>query len=213
MEWNSDDPKKPWEAVDQHIEEGEILYFNFAPVAKGGAEVATKRFELFKDYISTVDFLDRKNGLPNPRRSHVAKYNDLFDVGDEEMKDFILKQRGVQIIEGNVFELDGIRFGMEICLDHRMGVLWDKLQQDNGDLVDVHLITSAGMSIERGPTPLRPQGVVYLTDGEGSSAACQRTDHDVYDPFNVCRDGPIGLKHIPNLHSKQYNSFITPDNW
>ncbi|KAG7353299.1 hypothetical protein IV203_009348 [Nitzschia inconspicua] len=151
----NDSSEKPWEAEGQHLEEGEILYFSFAPIVKGGSEVLTSKFQLYKNYISTADFLDRENGLPNPRKSNIAKYGDLFGIGDEDMMDSILNQRGVRIIEGNVFEIDGIRFGMEICLDDRMGVLWENLQQDNSSLVDVHLITSrtsAGMSIERGPT-------------------------------------------------------------
>lgn len=208
-----DNPKKPWEAEDQYIEEGELLYFNFAPVVKGGSEMSSNKYYVFKDYISSIDFLDRKNGLPNPRKSNVSQYSDLFDIEDEDMKKFLFDQRGDKVVEGNVIELDGIRIGIEVCLDHRMGVLWEKLQQDDGELVDVHLITSAGMAIERGPSPLRANGVVYLTDGGGSSAACQRTDYGSYDPLVVCREGPIGLKHIPNLHSNQYNSFFSPENW
>ncbi|KAG7367351.1 hypothetical protein IV203_030022 [Nitzschia inconspicua] len=176
----SDSSEKPWEAEGQYLEEGEIMYFSFAPIVKGGSEVLTSKFQLYKNYISTVDFLDRENGLPNPRKSNIAKYGDLFDTGDEDMKDSILNQRGVRIIEGNVFEIDGIRFGMEICLDHRMGVLWENLQQDNSSLVDVHLITSH-----------------Y---------------DEVYDPKSVCREGPVGLKHVPNFHSKSYNSYISPEN-
>jgi hypothetical protein len=63
-------------------------------------------------------------------------------------------------------------------LDHRMGSLYNNLRiKHNGELVDVQLIISAGMSIERGINPVRPGGVVYLTDGGASSAACLRTDN------------------------------------
>jgi hypothetical protein len=65
-----------------------------------------------------------------------------------------------------------------ISLDHRMGSLYNNLRiKHNGELVDVHLIISAGMSIERGINPVKPGGVVYLSDGGASSAACLRTDH------------------------------------
>lgn len=58
-----------------------------------------------------------------------------------------------------------------------MGSLYNNLRtKHNGELVDVQLIISAGMSIERGINPIKPLGVVYLTDGGASSAACLRTD-------------------------------------
>jgi hypothetical protein len=67
-------------------------------------------------------------------------------------------------------------------LDHRMGSLYNNLRiKHNGELVDVQLIISAGMSIERGINPVRPGGVVYLTDGGASSAACLRTDNGEFE--------------------------------
>ena len=58
-----------------------------------------------------------------------------------------------------------------------MGSLYNNLRiKHKGELVDVQLITSAGMSIERGINPVKPGGVVYLSDGSASSAACLRTD-------------------------------------
>ncbi|KAL3915885.1 MAG: hypothetical protein SGARI_008086, partial [Bacillariaceae sp.] len=157
MAQNTQNSDKPWQAEDQYVDEGEILYFNFAPVVKGGSEFASTKFSIFKTYISTADFLGREQGLPDPRESNITQYQDLFDGGNEKLQDFILNERGVHVVDGNVFEVDGIRFGMEICLDHAKSVLWDNMQEDNADLVDVHLIVSEGMSIERGPTPLQPK--------------------------------------------------------
>jgi hypothetical protein len=74
-----------------------------------------------------------------------------------------------------------------------MGVLWDNLQRQqraggggSDKLVDVQIITSAGMAIQRGPNPIVPGGVVYLSDGGALSAACIRTDTDDFDPNQVC---------------------------
>ena len=113
------DPKKPWEAEDQILEDGEILYLNFAPIIKGGSEYKEYRMELYKNYISSEDFLRREKGLPDPRQSNVTKYATILDVADGKMADFITEERGVEIIPNNVFDVDGIRFGLEICLDHR----------------------------------------------------------------------------------------------
>ena len=66
--------------------------------------------------------------------------------------------------------------------------------------MDIILIMSAGMAIERGPNPVVPGGVVYLSDGGASSAACLRPANDgVFLPNSLCRgDTTIGsLKHIP----------------
>ena len=212
----SNDPRKPWEVEDQNVEEGDIFYFNFAPVVKGGPELWSNRYEIYKNYISTADFLDRAKGLPDPRKSLAVgdkKYNNLFQDEFQEMRKFMSEDSGIQIDEDGIIEIDGIRFGLEICLDHAKGVLWDKMQEGNEDLVDVHLIVSAGMSIERGPVPIVSGGVAYLTDGEASSAACQRTDSGGYDPGNVCREGPQGLKHVPNKHSEEYSSYISLASW
>ena len=161
-------------------------------MVKGGLEngnlsVVTKR------YISGADFLSRTE-LPNPTAEHIQYYAKA----DEELRK-ILKTRNATLIEDNIINLNGLRIGIEICLDHRVGSLWNTLRTKyRSTLVDVLVITSAGMSIERGPNPVVPGGVVYLSDGEASSAACMRSDHSsTYLPNLVCRGDIGGLKHIP----------------
>lgn len=184
--------------LSSQLEADQVEYWNYAPMARGGPNVT--KYLVEKQYVSTVDFLDR-TVLPNPATTHTAEYSEL----PKDLVD-LMKKRGTSIESDSVIEIDGLRIGVEICLDHRMGVLWDKLQADNEPLVDVLLITSAGMAIERGPNPLRPGGVVYLSDGEASSAACVRTDHGKFDPETVCRvPGPSAIKHVPPRNSE----FIT----
>jgi hypothetical protein len=204
-----------------------IMYFNVAPVFRGGSIHANERYLVPKNYISNADFLNRNQGLPDPRQSHMVAYNAF----GSELTKFFVEERKVQIVTDGILNVDGIKIGIEICLDHRLGVLWKHLQtthdttnnpDDDDALVDVHLIISAGMAIERGPTPLRTGGVVYLTDGGANSAACVRTDVGPYDPLVVCRDhgpnnGPTGLRHVP-MGGKGYSSYIelaaclNPDN-
>lgn len=205
----------------QEIDKGDVLYFNYAPVYRGGSMHAEERYVIPKNYISTADFLNRNIGLPDPRQSHLVKY-DSFDA---ETMSYMMEERHAKIVTDGILDIDGVRIGIEICLDHRLGVLWKHLQETSGkinpttgkiqvdpqSLVDVHLITSAGMAIERGPTPLRPNGVVYLTDGGASSAACRRVDRGDYDPSAVCRDrhndGPTGLRHVP-MGGEGYSSYM-----
>ncbi len=135
-----------------------ILYYNFASVVKGGPDAAA--YFVQKRYISGADFLSRTT-LPNPSDQDLHLYGDATLA----LKD-TLETRGYQIVEHNVLEIDGIRIGIEICLDHRMGQLYNNIElHEHGQLVDVQLITSAGMAIERGPNPLKTGGVVsYLCD-------------------------------------------------
>ncbi len=182
------DPREPWEHA---LSAEEVEYFNFASVAKGGR--GGKYFAVTKKYISGADFLSRTS-LPNPKDFDVHDYT----VMGEDLED-AFAARDIILIHDNVVELDGLRIGVEICLDHRLGVLWNTLKtKHHGELVDVLLITSAGMSIEHGVNPIVPGGVVYLSDGGASSAACARTDDsEDFDPSIVCRGDIGGLKHIP----------------
>ena len=174
----------------------EMEYFNFAPISRGGTNHHS--YIVTKQYISTADFLSRSDTLPNPAEENVRDYADF----DPNLQAFFQQQLNTTIVQENVIVIDGIRIGIEICLDHRLGVLWNnRLTHHQGaDLVDVLLITSAGMAIERGPNPVVPGGVVYLCDGSASSAACIRPPADtVFHPNHVCRGDSniIGLKHIP----------------
>ena len=179
----------------------QVQYWNFAPVFAGGVNVT--RYLVSKQYISTADFLDRTH-LPNPAQTRIAEYDPLTRQLEE-----LLEQRGTRMIQDNVLETDGVRVGIEICLDHRLGALWTKLGEDAAteeSLVDVLLVTSAGMALERGPNPIRKGGVAYLTDGEASSAACVRSATDgPFHPDKVCRMSPGAIKRIPIYHRRDGN--------
>jgi hypothetical protein len=184
----------PRESRQKHLHATQVEYFNFSPVIVGGPE--SRSFVVTKKYISGADFLSRTT-LPNPAEEDVHDYADF----DEDLTALFLA-RNTSIVHDNVIELDGLRIGIEICLDHRLGVLWnDLLSRHHSDLVDVLLITSAGMAIERGPNPVVPGGVIYLSDGGASSAACIRPIEKgvSFHPNQVCRGemSIIGLKHIP----------------
>lgn len=194
-----DNSLEPWENALSQAED--VEYLNFAVIATGGSArdhywVATK------EYISTADFLSRTT-LPNPSEEKIRDYAEL----DDQWKAFLM-DRNSTLVTDNVIELDGLRIGIEICLDHRVGTLWNKLRTEHQDLVDVLVITSAGMAIERGPNPVVPGGVVYLSDGGASSAACMRSDsHVTFHPNVVCRGNVGGLKHIP-IGGPGYSSFF-----
>lgn len=212
-----------WE--NEVVDSTKLLYYNFSPIFKGGTG-HDHYYVIFKNNMSVGDFLDRSK-LPDPK--HLMYYSN---VEESQILQETLANRGIALIENNVLELDGIRFGVELCLDHMMGTLWASLQATSGggspELVDVQLISSAGMDIQSGPTPLVPGGVVYMSDGEASSAACIRppnalkdgyaVDDDTYDPTQVCSVPPDGLHHIsnyrlrhPTTKMENYSTFVLPE--
>ena len=188
-----DEDGEPWQDALKSAEK--VEYFNFAAISKGGPEreVHPHHYVVTKKYISGADFLSRTT-LPNPTNADMHDYAQMNEALEEHFR-----ERNTTVITDNVIMLDGLRIGVEICLDHRLGVLWNELRtQEDAELVDVLLVTSAGMAIERGPNPIVPGGVVYLSDGEASSAACMRTDHTKeFYPNQVCRGDIGGLKQIP----------------
>jgi hypothetical protein len=54
----------------------------------------------------------------------------------------------------------------------------ERQKNDADFLVEIHLIVSEGMSIQQSVVHFKSKSLVILTGGEGSSAACQRTDND-----------------------------------
>lgn len=194
------DTQKPW----QQLEHDQVEYFNFSPVYKGGPN-PDHHFLVTKKFISTADFLDRVN-LPDP-----AQLSDLSHRQYDDLpKAFVdlLEHRDIELVTDNLLEFDGLRIGLEICLDHRMGALWNSLKHNEDNLVDIQLIISAGMSIERGPNPVKPGGAVYLTDGEAaSSAACIRTNTGTFEPEHVCREALDSVKHEP-AGGPGYSNFV-----
>jgi hypothetical protein len=198
-------PDETVSARVQTLDPEKLVYANFLPVWTGGPN-HIHRFLVTKKYISAVDFLNRAK-LPNPRPYNVSFYkHDDFSGAFQTL----LKEREVQLVTDNVLDLDGLKIGIEICLDHRMGALWENLQKSHKSrLVDLQIVVSAGMAIERGPNPVVPGGVVYLSDGEASSAACYRSDNGDFNPDKVCRKpGPKGFKKFPPQGERSYSDFF-----
>ena len=107
--------------------EGEWLFFNFAPIMSGGANPA--KMLAPKEYVSYIDFLRPVEEGAN------EKLPWAFDVTDEDMAgkhhyDFDIWEKysgyledrlGWSLVRRNFFELKGVRFSLEICLDHAAG--------------------------------------------------------------------------------------------
>mmetsp|Transcript_9538 Transcript_9538/g.25906 ORF Transcript_9538/g.25906 Transcript_9538/m.25906 type:complete len:554 (-) Transcript_9538:94-1755(-) len=145
-------------------------YWNFAPVMRGGPKNAACHHIVAKSYVSGIDFLDCSQEPDEQKKRICHAHPSSFGIGRYDL--FKKKQKkaiekmGFELQEDNVFDVNNIRFGMEVCLDHSMQVLQETLE-DEDDYIDVHLVTSAGMSITWNAAG---DGPIFLQDG-GSNGA------------------------------------------
>jgi hypothetical protein len=121
--------------------------------------------EVRKELVSGVDY--KSDGRPNYQVTVRGEDLDLVLKGPgradphEDDPKFSDERMG-----GSVFNLDGITFGLEICLDHH--IRWQTLQAGNGRLenaanIQIQLIPSAGMTI--GKLRTVTNGIVFNVDG------------------------------------------------
>ncbi len=79
-------------------------------------------------------------------------------------------QRGGGLGGGSVFEVDGVTFGTEVCLDHAYGKLYEFYMPTKGAksgdrFPQLQLIPSCGMNIGTGPICCEPGGLIFNVDG------------------------------------------------
>jgi len=173
----------------------DFLFFNFAPILQGGP--LGKKMLAPKEYVSSIDFLrpprkGRRNPAFNGTSSTAVPW--AFDVTDsdltgkhhydfdlwEELSDYLESERGYTLVRRNFFEIENIRFTLEICLDHAAGEAQKNFLQKGGGVhkdvlpADVSLISSAGMQIIDKNLILKDGGVVYHQDGLYNSTADAR---------------------------------------
>ncbi len=89
---------------------------------------------------------------------------------------------------GSVVTIDGITFGIEVCLDHLVGRLDTFYRQSakTGDpKTQVLLIPSWGMTIGSGPCHTVPNGLLFNVDGSRTESAAR-----LNDTVNSCDDHP-----------------------
>lgn len=107
------------------------LFFNFAPILQGGTN--GKKMLAPKEYVSSIDFLRP----PSADQTSPAKNTSFpstavpwaFDVTDsdlsgkhhydfdlwEELSEYLERERGYGLVRRNFFEVENVRFTLEIC--------------------------------------------------------------------------------------------------
>ena len=76
---------------------------------------------------------------------------------------------------GSLFDMDGLSFGLEVCLDHAE----QRLKQSGAGPVRVQLVPSCGMSIKNPSKHMLPNGFIFNVDGSSVASKAQQEDGTV----------------------------------
>jgi ribosomal protein S27AE len=147
---------------------------NAALIQKGGEADHKNSYIIQKEYISHIDF--RRVGPPvlpswtadrtinvrgaNATAVPVPGSRDLHSSASSRFTD--------ERMGGSIFTIDGITFGMEICLDHA------KNRLSGASNIQIHLVPSAGMGFQR--FACIPGGLFFNVDGLRSNADMRVND-------------------------------------
>lgn len=128
---------------------------NLALVQKGGESGSVNSYLVEKEWVSRVDFrrvvMDSSAGPVLPDWDKNAQVRTINIMGQnaqalppEGSRDLSERPVGSKFLDermgGAVFDVDGIRFGLEVCLDHA----YNRLNGNEG--VGIQLVPSCGMS-------------------------------------------------------------------
>jgi len=152
---------------------------NLVMQLQGGVGAAS--FQAFKANVSPIDFLSENgksyfdtNTAGQPvivRIRHpkdTLKYEDVKKISKVAYEYSVLSQ------------VDGLDYGVEICLDHAVGVMRNSFKMTAYGRPIVHIITSCGMNIMAQNVCARPGGYVFLCDGIAPYTILARVDNKSY---------------------------------
>jgi len=161
--------------------DGKTEVYNCAYVQKGGWTTEKQRrsgcVSVMKAALSGIDFLKNPadalaGALAHSEVAHVEKLSETAFKKCEA----VLKNHTTLDFDG-VFEIDGVTFGIDICLDHAMKRLKLTSPKIGNCLMQVQLVPSCGMSIQYDSVAVQKGGVIFSCDGlngfrNGLKAAC-----------------------------------------
>ena len=148
--------------------------FNVALVQRGarGAESLV----VYKEFISQLDFVERGAlfliHAENRRLQSTAgarKPAQRIDDAQRAEGDRLSELNKSGLGGGSVFTIDGITFGLEVCLDHGVGRVahFYRTAAKKGDpRVQIQLIPAWGMDIEQQSVCCVDDGLVFRVDGD-----------------------------------------------
>lgn len=128
-------------STSQNIVSNTCLCLQGGTLNQGAERLAVR---VNKQYKSMEDFiLNRSTSSLRGYQEQTVSYGDLQDQTD-------------------TFKIERIKFGVEICLDHRRG----RLREEGHNDLDVQVITSCGMQIQKDSVCAKSGGLIFNCDGE-----------------------------------------------
>lgn len=119
--------------------------------------IVQKQFKSKEDFILNNLNNNQVTTLPKYLQT-TTKYCELDNL-DGETKQYPSDGRAI-------FEYEGLRIGIDICLDHSRQRLVKHLYTHPNDYLDLQIVTSCGMSVRNTSVIARTEGIVFNCDGE-----------------------------------------------
>ena len=138
-----------------------------------------------KKFISNEDFV--LNLHSNAFAEEQAAYPDIDEKNGED------KQQAFDDL--SIFTIRGIKFGVEVCLDHYKARI-RRNRQPNTNLVQIQIIPSCGMQIVDSSVVAGPEGYVFNCDGQ-------------YDEFDLTSNPGAGASIWTGTDSNRAHTQLT----
>ncbi|MFA5984058.1 MAG: hypothetical protein WC782_08585 [Methylococcaceae bacterium] len=199
--------------------------FNIAMVQKGGTEDTGVDSSLivYKEYISHIDFIrTKKTGQNCPNCGHFVE--DDWDTssnrsgklgtghhtlrpttGSRDLLSMRVEKTGTGREKTKtglggqaIFNMNGITFGLEICLDHLNGRLRDSPPAKGDARIQIQLIPSAGAYIEEASVACMQGGLIFNVDGNDQTQI-NRNKGDEQNPKLLYAGHPNAIRVIDTI--------------
>ena len=213
----------PGKLVTVKMPGGATEVFNIALVRKGGPDPTPKAGEaprltdpdrellVYKEYVSHIDYL-RDLNLPWTQRRIQIHGDDARRVlptegsqdsfasqtnrpGDKHAGESVSEESKSGLGGGSIFTIDGITFGLEVCLDHyseRLDKYYKTPEMAGKPKPQIHLIPSWGMTIGEGPICCRDNGLIFNVDGARGDSIVRLNDEKVSCDYHPQQTGTAG---------------------
>lgn len=164
--------------------------YNFALVQRGGFGNDKNLRALWarvvmKEYKSDIDFLGGRAGWGPGLQDGGVQHLEVLER-DKNKKKLTRNEVQHRAYDGHgVFDLAGVRFGLETCLDHGVRRLRSHPLARGQTWVQIQLIPSGGMAIQPGAVVTQTGGYVFNVDGTRPGAELKRVDEQKKDPVNM----------------------------
>lgn len=147
--------KEIMKSVLDHCDEtANVLVENRCYIVEGGVS-DPRIIQVLKKFKSKEDFI--LNAVDDNYIQTITCYPKIEDKSEQKESD---------CDPYGIFEYEGVRFGLEICLDHGRARLARNLKMFSLEKVDVQIVVSCGMDVRSGSVITKKGGIVFNCDGE-----------------------------------------------